>query len=224
MSIMCNNFIRENSQRKQQGFTLLEILIALFIFSILSLLMAAGLRTVINAQSGTEMSADRLRELQFATLIFSRDIEQAVNRPVKNAEGKEEHSFVGTKEAVTFTHAGNAAFTSSIPMSQLARTRYEIKDNILWRIVWDQVDATEKTKSHRRPLLSDVSAIIFSYLDEKKKFHDKWPSSNENKLPLAVRMTIKLGKWGSISQLYVLSAQPPQQIPGQAAQPKPESR
>src|SRR5437762_2019018 len=90
------------------GFTLLEILIALFIFTILSFLLTAALRTVINAQSGTEDKALRLRELQMILLTMSRDIEQTVNRPITNAVGKEEAAFVGTENGFVFTHTGFA--------------------------------------------------------------------------------------------------------------------
>src|SRR5690242_2240764 len=95
-------------QNKNGGFTLLEILIALFIFTILSLMLASALHNVIGIQTATENNADRLRKLQIVLLIMSRDIEQTVNRPVMGVNGKEEIAFRGTPLKFEFTHTGLA--------------------------------------------------------------------------------------------------------------------
>src|SRR5262249_3778215 len=94
--------------KNTKGFTLLEILIALFIFTILSMMLASALHNVINIQARTENNAERLRKLQMGLLVFSRDIEQAVNRKVVNSSGKDESPFTGSRLSVAFTHAGLA--------------------------------------------------------------------------------------------------------------------
>src|SRR5580658_4658271 len=121
-------------KRSAFGFTLLEILIALFIFSILSLMMVGGLRSVINAQSGGEDKAERLRNLQMVILIMSRDIEQAINRPELNAAGQEEAAFLGTPQMMTFTHVGFANPTGAVARSTLQRTGYSFNEDTLIRL------------------------------------------------------------------------------------------
>lgn len=59
-----------------RGLTLLEILIALFIFAIVSLMLSQTLHTIITAEERVKKSAAQLRELQMAMLIFSRDLAQ----------------------------------------------------------------------------------------------------------------------------------------------------
>src|SRR5947209_8116839 len=90
------------ARKNQQGFTLLELLIALFIFTIISMMLASALHTVIKAQSGSDKNALLLRELQVALLMMSRDVEQTVNRPVLDTTGKEERAFIGTPTSFTF--------------------------------------------------------------------------------------------------------------------------
>src|SRR3990167_9644363 len=86
------------------GFTLLEILIALFIFTLVSMMLMSALHHIINIQSGTEQNAERLRNLQLTLLKVSRDVEQIVNRPILNTAGKEEYAFIGTVREFEFTH------------------------------------------------------------------------------------------------------------------------
>jgi general secretion pathway protein J len=204
-------------RKSTRGFTLLEILIALFIFTVLSMILVAALRSVIDAHSGTEKSAERLRRLQISLLVMSRDIEQAVNRPVLNIVGKEESAFTGTTHGFTFTHAGYANPDSTLARSSLQRTAYSWRDNALWRLSWNVLDQAPETRSHARELQKDVLEARFEYLDKEGHFRDGWPvPGDEQPLPRAVRVLLTIDHWGKISQLYLVPAQPETvvQLPG----------
>jgi type II secretion system protein J len=71
------------SMVRRAGFTLLEILIALFIFTIVSMILVSALHNVLNNQAATEKKAHQLAKLQIAMLLMSRDIEQTIrtNKP-----------------------------------------------------------------------------------------------------------------------------------------------
>lgn len=195
---------------RNAGFTLLEILIALFIFTILSTILVGALRNMMDAQTATEHKAERLRHLQFALLMISRDVEQAIDRPVYAADGKEEQSFIGASKSFTFTHAGYANLTGVLTHSTLQRTGYYWDNGALWRKSWGVLDQAPQTQAHVRDLLEDVSEAHFQYLDKDNKFHDDWPveGQDEQQLPRAVRIYLTISKWGTMSQLYVIAAQP----------------
>ena len=192
-----------------RGFTLLEILVALFIFSILSLLLASGLRTVINAQTVTEQNAERLRSLQMALLIMSRDIEQTVNRPIKAANGTEERSFVGTPTRFSFTHMGIANPTGTLQHSALQRVRYFYSENGLWRMIWPVADQAPQTVGLARQLQSNVQEAHFQYLDKNNHFQNNWPveGGDPRGMPRAVKVFLTLSHWGKITQIYILPMQ-----------------
>lgn len=192
---------------QNKGFTLLEILIALFIFTIVSMIMMTNLHSVMNAQEVTEKNAKQLRQLQIALLILSRDIEQAVNRPVLNAAGKEEDAFIGSSRDLTFTHTGLANPTGAYTRSTLQRVQYLWQEDGLWRAASPVLDAASQTVAQARPLLPDVTELRFQYLDKEGKFHDSWPldSDPNQPLPRAVRIILTLSHWGKMSQLYVIS-------------------
>lgn len=194
---------------KLTGFTLFEILIALFIFSILSVLMIAGLRTVINAESGVEKNAVRFRQLQFALLILSRDIEQAVDRPIWNASTKEDPAFIGTPSSFTFTHLGFANNFDGVAKSTMQRTQYLFQGDSLTRVTWPVLDRAPTTQTYQHALLSEVSEVRFEYLGEKNRFYPSWPLSVNPSmaLPLAIRVYLSFSTWGKMSALYVLPTQ-----------------
>jgi general secretion pathway protein J len=193
--------------KKAAGFTLLEILIALFIFTVLSMMLASTLHNVINLQSHVEANATRLRKLQIGLLIFSRDIQQAVNRPVLNSFGKEENAFIGTPQSFTFTHAGVATqagdSTGAGIQSTLQRTRYMWSSHVLWRMTWETLDQTPESRPHSRSLLADVTDVHFQYLDKEGHFLNRWQEKQQ--LPRAIRLFLTISNWGKLSQLYVIS-------------------
>lgn len=192
----------------KRGFTLIEILIALFIFTILSMLLMTGLHNVINLQAGTEKNAERLRKLQMALLIVSRDIEQAVNRPITNASGKEEKAFLGSRQRIRFTRGGLANPDGTVLRSSLQRSGYEWHDNVLWRVTWPVLDQAPTTKSQERALLDNVEEVRFQFLDKKGHLQNDWPGENSNDaLPIAVKIILTISNWGTMSQFYVISAQ-----------------
>jgi general secretion pathway protein J len=192
--------------RRHAGFTLLEILIALFIFSIVSMIMVSALHSVLTTQSVMEKNTARFNQLQIALVILSRDMEQAVNRPVVTAAGANELAMAGTKNDIRFTHAGHANPLGEMPRSTLQRVHYFTRDHVLIRETWQALDITHDTQSSERELLNDVEELRFEYLDRNGKFHRDWPDSGKTEIPLprAVRVYITLKTLGKMSQLYVL--------------------
>ncbi len=195
--------------RKINGFTLLEIIIALFIFSIVSIIVVSALHNVLTTQAALDKKTARLAELQFALLLLSRDLEQTINRPVINAKNTAE-GFIGTAHTVTFTHAGFANPFGQLPRSTLQRTRYVFQQNTLIRQTWPTLDLARAVNPDARLLLKNVTEFHFDYLDAKKQFQPTWPPRDQPQaiLPLAVRVSLTLSNWGKIIQLYIIPGQP----------------
>jgi general secretion pathway protein J len=189
------------------GFTLLEILVALFIFTIIAVIMTRVLHTAIDTQSVTEQHAARLQKLQMALLLFSRDVEQMIDRPIQNAERRSEPALLGSDKDLQFTHAGFANPAGQAQTSTLQRTRYQLIGHDLVRQTWEVLDQTATSKPVNRILLHEVNALRFDYLDQEQHYNTHWPPPNKPKapvFPVAVKMSLDLGKWGTLSQLYLI--------------------
>jgi general secretion pathway protein J len=193
---------------KIRGFTLLEILIALFIFTIVSIIMTSALYSLLNSQSITEKKSQRMTALETSLLLLSNDLEQTINRSILSSKDTFDF-FIGTHNYVIFTHGGLANPLNMLQRSTLQRTEYLLDDKHHFvRLTWPVLDQTRKTEANPRILLDDVKDVHFEYLDKQGHFHDRWTMKNAtDPLPKAVRVTLMITHWGAITQLYLISAQ-----------------
>ncbi len=191
---------------RSQGFTLLEILVALFVFTIIAMIMVSTLHTVLTTQSVTEKNTTRFNQIQMALIIISRDFEQTLDRPITNSSGTTEPAVIGERSAITLTHAGMTNPAGEQARSTLQRVHYFYRDHTLIRASWSELDTTQDTPTYERKLLDNITELSFEYLDQQRNFHGSWPitKSNNDNLPKAVRITIKLKNMGKITQLYLI--------------------
>ncbi len=187
------------------GFTLLEILIAVFIFALVSAICATGLHTVLTSVSATEKRSTQFTELQTALLMLSHDLEQTIHRPIARASNVRE-GFIGEPEAIYFTHGGLVNPFAIERRSTLQRVSYQFNGNTFVRVTWPVLDRLKEQPEDRRVLLDPVNRLRFDYLDEDNHFQSSWPPDEKHKSisPKAIRVTLVLPKWGKLSQLYLI--------------------
>lgn len=190
------------------GFTLLEILIAMFIFTITSIILTGTLHKILNNQARIEQRAQAFSKLQFSLLLLSRDISQAVRRPILDKDNSEQPAFWGTSSEMTFTHAGLSNPSYQLTRSTLERTRYLLKDNMLIRESWATLDQPPDTEPTQRILLKNVSQLQITYFDPQNHASDQWPAKNTAPTapPHAVRIVVTTSL-GNIEQTYLIPEQ-----------------
>ena len=74
-------------RRQAAGFTLIELLVAVSIFAIMATIAYGGLDGVIHQRTRNADAMKRLRQVQLAMDIMSRDFEQLVPRTVRDGLG-----------------------------------------------------------------------------------------------------------------------------------------
>ena len=70
------------------GFTLLELLVAIVIFSLMSVMAYGGLFNVLTGNEVITQQEKSLKELQRTMMFFERDIRQIVPRPRSTDSGQ----------------------------------------------------------------------------------------------------------------------------------------
>ena len=75
---------------RQSAFTLIEILVALFIFALIAVISGQLLSRTINAQEQLQDRGDRLAQVNRAMQILQRDILQLTHRSIRSADGLDE--------------------------------------------------------------------------------------------------------------------------------------
>ena len=193
---------------RSKGFTLMELLISMMVFSILSVMAYAGLSNVIDTKEHTEKVSKRLVELQTAFMFIGRDIEQTVGRSVRDGFGDEKPAMEGGefgKELISFTHAGYTNFLKAT-RSNLQRVAYRLEDDELSRVSWPMLDQDFNEEAFSRVLLKDVKKVEVTYVDGQGEIKDQWPSSfgevDATMLPKAVIFTLETEELGEIRRVF----------------------
>ena len=181
------------------GFTLLELLIALSIFALISVI----------AVTGTNAQADRLIEIQKAFHFLRQDLEQAVPRAVRDQRGDRDPrtAFEQVLDGIVFTRGGRSN-PLGLERSSFERVGYGLKDGALIRSRWLVLDQPPDPAVEELPLLGKVTALSFRFLGADKRWVEQWPPLDTNspdpELPHAVEVTLELADYGTIHRIFVL--------------------
>jgi len=182
-----------------QGFTLLELLVALMVFAVLSAMTYRGLANVIRVDRQTQSISERLGELEMAFLFIERDLAQAVERTVRDPLGTPIGSFIGGSTAqslMEFTCFAGAD-------GEVCRVGYVLRGTSLERYRWPVLDITQDTEIQGSELLGGVSAVQVRFLDED--WAESWPPPNGTRpLPRAVELLLKLEDGQEFRRLFLL--------------------
>ena len=198
--------------RRLHGFTLLEMLIALAIFSLLAVMSYGGLSSVLEQQFRTGIEADRLAELQKTYLVMQRDIEQVVTRPVRSEFGEELAPLVGD-QTLELTRGGWSNPLRS-PRSTLQRVAWSWEDRQLRRYVWQVLDRAQDTLPVEQLLMDNIESMHIRYLTAVDEWKEQWPELIQNPdpgaespvLPRAVEVAIEHEHYGPLVWLFQLSS------------------
>ncbi len=188
--------------RSVSGFTLLELLIAMVIFSTMSLMAYAGLNSVLTSNRITQAYEKDLKDLQRSMMFLEKDIRQLVARPRHAGYGESfpaVQTDLGLEGVLEFTRSGNPNPAGAL-RSSLQRVRYVLDKGELQRWSWSLVDHLDG-KPIIMPLMNGVENISFRFMTKNKRWQTKWRIKNKFKLPKAVEISITHKRWGKIVRL-----------------------
>jgi len=198
-----------SNHRKAKGFTLLELLISMSVFAILSAMAYSGLQVVMDTKRHSEIHADRLVELQTAFMMIGRDIEQTVPRRVRDGFGDEQPAMQGGEFGTVLLALTRAGYTNFLnkPRSSLQRVAYSLEDDELKRLSWPMVDQDFDQEPVERILVKNIEEVEFRYFDGSDQAKEQWPPSGVSgnpltMLPIAVEVKFTLEGMGELRRLF----------------------
>ncbi|MCE2594762.1 type II secretion system minor pseudopilin GspJ [Motilimonas cestriensis] len=190
----------------QRGFTLLEILIAIAVFSVLSLAAYQVLQGVMRSDKISSEHTEKLKQMQRAMLIIERDMTQMVARTTRN--GAEPNGallragkYIAESESdgIDFVRLGWSNPQGQLPRSNLVRVAYRIKENNLERLYFLYPDAVSGQEPEVQVLIKGVNNLTLRYWD--KSWQASW--TNKDKLPAGIAMEFDFEDYGVISRLFL---------------------
>jgi len=217
------------SRRRPQGFTLIEVLISVFILAIVSALCYQTLDYVRRSRERSDATFGRLRAIELTVRTLESDFEQLEPRPVRDVVGTSVLPALladpRTTTLVSLTHGGWSN-SAGLPRGTLQRVTYRLESGVLYRDHLTVLDATLANTPVQRELLRDVTAVKFRYMDASRAWQNDWPASGASgtsmpvvprpggtgpvgvspqgalsQRPLAVEITLELKDLGTITRL-----------------------
>jgi general secretion pathway protein J len=207
------------AHRTQRGFTLLELLVAVGVFAVMSVMAYGGLKTVLSARQQTDAQAKRLAAVELTFMRLERDIEEMTDRRIRDEFGDAKAALLaetGDDTVIEFTHAGWSNPTNA-PRSHLQRVGYTLKDNQLLRAYWLVLDRAQDSKPVQTVMLDKVKSMEWRFMDNTGAWQTQWPPPATTtaptptspapiqpltQLPRAVEVTLELDDLGQLTRLF----------------------
>ena len=195
------------------GVTLIELLVALLIFGIFSVLAYAGLTRLLD---GRARLADEQHVWQALSQVFSRisdDVAHARSRTVRDVSGFTLPAFVGrpfdpralAEPSLEMTRGGELNYGGGV-QSDLRRVAYGLKEGRLVRLTWPVLDRGPVTAPLEAPLLDGVETFELRYHGGSGAPPDTWPPAGRiDDLPRAVEVTLAVKGVGSFKRLFLVN-------------------
>jgi general secretion pathway protein J len=188
---------------KQSGITLLELLVVVTIFSIMSAAAYSSLQSSLKAEENFGRAMQEVEAVQMSLALLQRDIMQLSPRSIRDAFGDDEAPLVlYDGQELFFTRGGN--FSSlRLDRTELTRVAWSWRDGQLIRSHWRRLDSTQGDQPLRAALLSNVTRLQIRVLDQDNIWHLDWPIAASGQAR-ALEITLELADWGEIRRLVPL--------------------
>lgn len=200
------------AHRYAAGFTLLEILIAVAIFAVVSIMALGGYNQLIGESERIDLNIQRTRAVQLAVQRMVQDFAEIEPRPVREPLGNAAQPVLksepGNEQLAEFTRAGWSN-PAGVPRSTLQRVAYRFVDNKLRRDYWLALDRTLQAPPVSVVLLDKVKEVKLRFLTPDRTWQDQWPGGgapgSPYARPIAVEITLELEDIGPVVRLVELA-------------------
>jgi general secretion pathway protein J len=199
--------------RRSQGFTLIEIIVAVAIFGMLSIGAYTVLDAGVRSQRQTEYRLEKLATLQRALQVIEKDLQMLSLRQVRDELGDKipllrgQSDSSGQASFIEFTRS-NWRNPAGLPRSNLQHVMYNFAQGKLIRehhIFLDQVSSSPKVT---RLLLEDVKSMSISFLNKADGWSNTWSmfatQPSDIPLPKAIKISMEVDSFGVIERLIVI--------------------
>ncbi|MBJ2216513.1 prepilin-type N-terminal cleavage/methylation domain-containing protein [Pseudomonas sp. MF7453] len=173
-------------KRREQGFTLLEILVVLSLLSMLLLLVSAALLGANRAVAKAQGYTASLDEMRAAQQFLRTAISEALPLDITEDDSQAEGFFIGTAERVQFVATLPGVLGGGIQRFTLQRVEQDVQ------VTFSQSESVANAQlAEPQVLLRDVQALQLSYrgvspLGQPTGWLGAWPWPR--RLPAAVRI------------------------------------
>ncbi|MDU0353228.1 type II secretion system minor pseudopilin GspJ [Paraglaciecola aquimarina] len=203
-------------RQAKAGFTLLEILVAMSIFTLIGLASAGVITSVIDSDKLSSERFEQLEILQRTMLTIERDLMQSVQRPTR-VEGQLEKTAIVGGEGVLDSDADGISLVRGgwhnpqliLPRSTLQAVGYRMQENQLQRLYGNYVDNVIGYEPKVKVLLTDIEDFQVTFLTDRKNLDEpnQWQEEYSSEtLPIAISITLVSKTFGEIHRDFIVAS------------------
>lgn len=200
------------NKTKLVGFSLLEMLIAISIFSLIGLASNYVLSTVLKSEETTKDFSIRLKSLQQGFGALERDLGQMVARTPRSLEDSRGSTVLQTGENLLGSESQTLVFyrlgwlnpQGLLPRGSIQSVAYLVLEGKLERWHYPYPDPEFGAEPIKSVVIDKVLSVEYSFFVE-----DKWVKKFDGKtLPKAIAMEIEVEGLGKVQRRFLLPKGP----------------
>lgn len=185
------------------GFTLVEMVVALFVFALLASAGVAMLSFSARAQAAAGARLDQIASIRRVSALMTADLAQATPRLSRSAAGVAEVAFIGTRggdadPALAFIRRGWEN-PNEAPRASLQKIGYRLRGDRLERLAAPMLDGAGFGPP--ATVIRGVSRLALRYRVEGT-WRDRWDAIQPDALPRAVEVVLDIRGIGTVRQVF----------------------
>lgn len=185
---------------REEGFTLVELLVALTIFALIATAGVTLLGFTADAGIASKARLADTADLRRFELVLGADLAQAAPRTTRAPDGRPRPAFDGAPATLAFVRAGWAN-PDARPRASLQRVEYALAGDRLERRAAPMLDGAPAGAP--TVMLSGVTALRLRYLS-RTGWRERWDPLRPDALPPVVEATVELEGTGPLRALFLV--------------------
>ncbi len=172
----------------QQGFTLIEMMVALLIFGLLAAAGASLLSFAVRAQGVSGKKLDDIAAIERLDAALTADLAQALPRPTRDQGGTPRPAFESGDGFPLFRLVrGGWENVDNSPRAGLQKVEYRLANGVIQRVAWPMLDGAEALPPVE--MMKGVASVKLRYR-RAGAWSDAWTPKSARAMPDAVELTI----------------------------------
>ena len=180
------------------GFTLVELLVALAIFALMSGFAYRGLTAMLDSREALQKESRKWRDVALLVGRIERDLGAALPRRAVSTSGTILAPISSSIDAgsalpgLALTRSGSPLMENTLSAPQ--RVAWRFNEGRVERLSWAGVDAAPREEPVATAILASAAALSFRFLDAKSlEWRTTWSTTGaDDGVPAAVEMTLTL--------------------------------
>lgn len=198
---------RSNKQG-EAGFTLIEMLVALAIFSLLSVGATTAMFSSLQTKQSLDARISEISQLEAARALMKSDMANVILRANRDPYGNlEQYLFSGGAETLlTFTRSGRENPGGLEKRGSVQRVAYVFEDNNLIRRSFAVDNPAPLTPLRDRVLVGDLDDVDIRFEDDRISYNQVYVPNTENVIPVnMVVLTLTFNSGDKLEQKFELA-------------------